>query len=78
MNFKSNINTMSIDFEFQISLYSICKAKKAASRRPFRPVINRKILLGAREYSWDLQGPPKKNLRKISSGAQSVASFTFN
>ena len=47
MNFKSNINTMSIDFECQISWSSIYKAKKAASRRLFRPVINREILLGA-------------------------------
>ena len=65
MNFKSNINTMSIDFEFQISLYSIYKAKKAASIRFFRPVINREILLGAREYSWDLEGPPKEELEKV-------------
>ena len=78
MNCKSNINTMSIDFECQISWSSIYKAKKVASRRLFRPVINREILLGAREYSWDLQGPPKKNLRKISSGAQSLESFTCN
>ena len=77
MNFKSNINTMSIDFECQISWSSIYKAKKAASKRLFRPVINSEILR-ARDYSWDLQGPPKKNLRKISSGAQSVASFTYN
>ena len=68
---------MSIDFECQISWSSIYKAKKAASRRLFRPVINREIL-GARDYSWDLQRPPKKNFRKISSGAQSVASFTYN
>ena len=74
----SKFKSSSIDFECQISWSSIYKAKKAASRRLFRPAINREILLGAREHSWDLQGPPKKNLRKISSGAQSVASFTFN